>query len=100
MNYGIIGHDLSFYFLNALRTNGARFILSLEDIHPDLVQDGYQFKRVNNAGGYENVNLEFYQFLPDMSIRHIQVPEYPSDYKYFRPIEDTHKRSYMIEEME
>ena len=100
MNYGIIGHDLSFYFLNALRTNGSRFILSLDDIHPDLVQDGYQFNRVNNAGGYENVNLKFFQFMPDMSIRHIQVPEYPTNYNFFRPIEDPHKRSYLIEEME
>lgn len=100
MNYGIIGHDLSFYFLDALRTKGSRFILSLDDFHPDLVQDDYQFKRLNNAGGYENVNLEFYQFMPDMSIRHIQVPEYPKDYNFFRPIEDPRKRSYLIEEME
>jgi len=100
MNYGIIGHDLSFYFLNALRTSGSRFILSLDEIHPDLVQDGYQFKRVNNAGGYENVNLNFYQFMPDMSIRQIPVPEYPTTNMFFRPIEDPHKRSYLIEEME
>ncbi len=100
MNYGIIGYDLSFYFLNALRTEGSRFILSLEDIHTDLVQDGYQFNRVSNAGGYENVNLKFYQFLPDMTIRQIQVPEYPTNYKFFRPFEDPHKRSYLIEEME
>lgn len=100
MNYGIIGHDLSFYFLNALRTEGSRFILSLEDIHPDLVQNGYKFNRVSNAGGYENINLEFYQFMPDMSIRQFQVPEYPTNYKFFRPIEDPHKRSYLIEEME
>ncbi len=100
MNYGIIGHDLSFYFLNALRTNGSRFILSLDDINPDLVQDGYQFKRVNNAGGYENVNLNFYQFMPDMSIRQIPVPEYPTNNNFFRPFEDPHKRSYLIEEME
>ena len=100
MNYGIIGHDLSFYFLTALRTSGSRFILSLDEIHPDLVQDGYQFKRVNNAGGYENVNLNFYQFMPDMSIRQIPVPEYPTTNMFFRPIEDPHKRSYLIEEME
>ncbi len=100
MNYGIIGHDLSFYFLTALRTSGSRFILSLDEIHPDLVQDGYQFKRVNNAGGYENVNLNFYQFMPDMSIRQIPVPEYPATNMFFRPIEDPHKRSYLIEEME
>jgi hypothetical protein len=64
------------------------------------VQDGYQFKRVNNAGGYENVNLNFYQFMPDMSIRQIPVPEYPTTDMFFRPIEDPHKRSYLIEEME
>ncbi len=100
MNYGIIGHDLSFFFLNALRSNGSRFILSLDDNHPDLVQEAYEFKRVNNAGGYENENLKFFQFLPDMSILQIEVPEYPASRNFFRPIEDPHKRSYLIEEME
>jgi hypothetical protein len=100
MNYGIIGHDLSFYFLNALRSKGSRFILSLDEIHADLVQQGYQFRRVNNAGGYENENLQFYQFSPDMSIDKIQVPEYPAMQYYFSPMENPRKSTYLIEELD
>ena len=100
MNYGIIGYDLSFYFLNALRSHGSRFILSLDDIHPGLVQTGYQFKRINNSGGYENQNLKFYQFSPDMSIQQIQVPEYPVPHYFFSPMENPRKSKYLIRELE
>lgn len=95
MNYGIVGYDLSFYFLNALRSKGSRFILSLDEIQPDLVQDRYGFKRLNNAGGYENEYVKFYQFRTDMSIQQIEVPEYPLNHYYFRPLEDPGKRKYL-----
>jgi len=95
INYGIIGYDLSFYFLNAMRLNGPRFIIKLEDYQPDLVQDVYKFKRVNSAGGHENENISFYQFSPDMKIHKIEVPEYPKRRYYFRPIEDPKKRRYL-----
>ncbi len=38
INYGIIGYDMTFYFTNALRLYGSRFMLSLSDYQPDLVQ--------------------------------------------------------------
>lgn len=95
INYGVMGYDMSFYFLNALRSNGPKFILSLEDYHPDLVQEEFKLKRVSNAGGYENENIRFYQFSPDMQILEIDVPEYPPRKYYFRPIEDQKRRRYL-----
>ncbi len=95
MNFGIIGYDMSFYFLNALRAYGSRFILSMEEYHPGLVQGPLGFERVGPAGGYENRSINFYQFAPDMEIHRIEVPEYPSDEYFFRPMEDPHRRRYL-----
>jgi len=95
INYGIIGYDMSFFFLNALRKDGPRFILSLDDYRPELVQDPFILKRVNNAGGYQNENTQFYQFSPDMKIRKIEVPDYPPRMYYFKPIEDPRRRRFL-----
>ena len=99
INYGIIGYDMTFYFMNALRLHGPRFILSLDEYQPELVQDPFDFSRINNAGGYENSHLTFYQFLPDMSIEEIEVPELPTRYFFFRPLEDR-RRKFLFHELE
>ncbi len=96
INYGIVGYDMTFYFLNALKLHGPRFILSLDSSMPGLVQDSYKFNRVTNAGGYENTNIKFYQFSPDMKIQEIDVPELPERNFFFTPLKDPRKRSYLI----
>ncbi|MCK4991049.1 MAG: LysM peptidoglycan-binding domain-containing protein, partial [Bacteroidales bacterium] len=98
INYGIIGYDMTFYFTNALRLYGSRFILSLEDYQPGLVQDPFSFRRVTNAGGYENSHITFYQFSPDMSIQEIEVPELPVRSFFYRPIEDERRRKFLYKE--
>jgi len=95
INYGIMGYDMSFYFLNAMRINGRKFILSLDDYQTGMVQAEFELKRVSNAGGHENKSISFYQFSPDMQIHKIEVPEYPPNRYYFRPIEDPKKRRYL-----
>ncbi|MCK5137660.1 MAG: LysM peptidoglycan-binding domain-containing protein [Bacteroidales bacterium] len=92
INYGIVGYDMTFYFINALRLYGPRFILSLDEYQPGLVQNSYSFSRVTSAGGYENKEITFYQFSPDMSIGEIEVPELPVRSFFFRPMEDRRKR--------
>ena len=75
MNFGIIGYDMTFYFLNALRLEGKRFILSLEEYHPTLVQGPLKFERISSSGGFENKNVNFYQFRPDtVSYTHLTLP--------------------------
>jgi LysM repeat protein len=98
MNYGILGHDMSLYFLNALRTHGRRFILELDEYHPKLVQGPYTFRRISGSGGYENSQISFYQFLPDMSIQELEVPPLPEKDFFFRPVEDPWKRKYLYRE--
>ncbi|MFH0758786.1 MAG: LysM peptidoglycan-binding domain-containing protein [Bacteroidota bacterium] len=88
INYGITGYDMTFYFVNALKVYGPRFILSLDDYHPELVLDSYHFSRVSPNGGYENSRISFYQFHPDMSIRRLEIPELPRRQYFFQPMDD------------
>jgi len=98
VNYGILGYDMSFYFLNALRKYGSRFILSLDEYQPGLVQGPFQFERLSGNGGYENVHIPFYQFFPDMSIRQIEVPDLPLRHYFFNPMDNYKKRKYLNNE--
>ena len=88
LNYGIAAYDMTLYFLNALRIYGPRFILSLHEYHPELIQGSVRFDRLNRGGGYENANITFYQFEPDMSIHKIEVPDLPERNYFFRPMEE------------
>jgi len=88
LNYGIAAYDMTLYFLNALRMYGSRFILSLDDYHPELIQGSIQFERLSRGGGYENHNISFYQFAPDMTIHKIEVPELPQPNYFFRPVDE------------
>ena len=89
---------MTFYFVNALRLNGPRFILSLEDYHPHLIQNPFSFTRVSNVGGYENEHIAFYQFSPDLSIKEIKVPELPARHYFFKPIEDKRRKRFLYKE--
>ena len=94
INYGITGFDITFYFVNALREYGPRFILSLDEYKPPMVLDPYDFSRVSSAGGYENSKISFYQFRSDMSIIEFEVPELPRRDFFFVPLDDE-KREYL-----
>ncbi len=100
INYGIVGYDMTFYFVNELKLNGSRFILSLKDYKPDLIQAPFNFERVSSAGGYENCHITFYQFSPDLNIREIDVPELPARNYFFRSIEDKRKRKFLYKEQD
>jgi LysM repeat protein len=95
VNYGILGYDMSMYFLNALRMYGSRFILSLDQYKPTLVQGPFIFDRISRGGGYENAHISFYRYSPDMTIQQIEVPEPPRPRYYFRPMEDRRRRRYL-----
>jgi len=98
INYGILGHDMTLYFLNALRIYGPRFILSLDEYRPGLVQGAFTFDRLSRGGGYENAHISFYRFLPDMTIQRIEIPELPAKNYFFRPMEDRMRRRYLNKE--
>lgn len=98
INYGILGHDMTLYFLNALKIYGPRFILSLDQYQPGLVQGPFTFNRVSMGGGYENTSISFYRFLPDMTIHKFEVPPLPEKNYFFQPAEDRMKRRYLYKD--
>ena len=98
INYGILGHDMTLYFLNALRVYGRRFILSLDEYQPGIVQGPYTFSRMSGGGGYENSQISFYRFLPDMSIKQFELPPLPKKTYFFSPMEDPMRRRYLYRE--
>jgi hypothetical protein len=100
INYGILGHDMTLYFLNALRIYGRRFILELDDYQPELVQGSYAFRRISGGGGYTNSQNNFYRFIPDMSIQEFEIPPLPERNYFFRPVEDHNKRRYLYREVD
>ena len=100
INYGILGNDMTLYFLNALRIYGRRFILELDDYQPELVQGSYTFRRFSGGGGYENSQINFYRFIPDMSIQEFEIPPLPEKNYFFRPMEDHNKRRYLYREVD
>lgn len=100
INYGILGHDMTLYFLNALRIYGRRFILSLDEYEPGLVQGPYTFDRMSGGGGYENSHIRFYRFLPDMSIQEFEVPPLPEKNYFFRSMDDPMRRRYLNKDYE
>ncbi len=100
MNFGIIGHDMTLYFLRALKQEGARFVLSPPEERNGLVQGPFRFYHVNPAGGFENRNIQFYQFSPQMDIKPIEVPDYPPRGFFFRPLDDPRERRFLYREPE
>lgn len=100
INYGILGHDMTYYFLNALRLHGRRFILEMDDYRARLVQGPYTFSRISGSGGYENSHIRFYRFQPDMSIQEFRVPPVPEKKFFLRPVDDPMERRFLYRDVE
>ena len=63
--YGIWGYDVSYYFINALKTYGKNFEYCLDEYHPKLIQSNFKFQRISNWGGMYNMGLFIMHFTPD-----------------------------------
>ena len=53
-NFGQRGHDVTFYFLNALKNYGRDFRNCLPELKVDLIQGNYSFEKASQLGGYVN----------------------------------------------
>jgi len=94
--FAFMGYDITLYFLSALREYGPRFVLKLDDYYPDLLLCDYKFRRVTSYGGYENVNLKYYRFDPEMNIKMFELYEEPETEFIAEPFDDGHRRTYLI----
>ncbi len=72
--FGIWGYDVSYYFINALKTYGKSFEYCLDGYNPHLIQSNFKFKRVSNWGGIYNTGLFILNFTPEyeLNVRKIE----------------------------
>jgi hypothetical protein len=87
-NYGVVGYDLSMFFISALQKYGPGFILHLDEHDEDAMVLKYDFKRVSPAGGYENRGIHYFSFNEDLEVDKIQLPERPPLHHYLQPAGD------------
>ncbi|MDR3180753.1 MAG: LysM peptidoglycan-binding domain-containing protein [Prevotellaceae bacterium] len=66
--YAFQGHDVFFYFLNALRTYGKEFAPCLSDMRLDLLQGNYIFRRAAPGGGYLNTGSCLVHYTPELVV--------------------------------
>jgi LysM repeat protein len=87
-NYGVVGYDLSMYFLSALKRYGPGFILHLDEHRAGAMVTDYRFGRISPTGGYENRNLRYYHFKENLDVEEIQLPERSPVHQNLQPAGD------------
>lgn len=72
--YGFLGFDIFYYFLNALKSFGPDFTTCLPYMKINLVQSDFMFRKLNKEGGFENHGLSIIRFNKDYSIVKLNGP--------------------------
>ena len=60
--YSSQGFDIGMYFLSAIHLYGLNFESALEIHQPTLVQNDFQFKKISEKSGYENVSSRMIKY--------------------------------------
>ena len=68
LRYAILGYDMGMYFMSAIQKFGLNFENNLRQVNHRSLQNGFQFERVNNWGGFMNTNLYFVNYNKDFTI--------------------------------
>jgi LysM repeat protein len=87
-NFGVTGYDLSLYFISALQRFGPRFILHLDEHHPEATICDFDFRRISPSGGYENSTMQYFYFGDGLQVAEVDLPEKPPVHQYLRPAGD------------
>jgi len=66
--YSLWGHDLTYYFVTALRDYGNNFPHCVQHHHPHVIQSNFNFLRISNWGGFYNHGLFILNFTPDFKM--------------------------------
>ncbi len=66
-NFCMLGYDLGYYFLSALRQYGKNFSQCLSSMETNLLLSPYRFARVGE-GGYMNQGFNMIRYNPDFTI--------------------------------
>ncbi|MCU4157637.1 LysM peptidoglycan-binding domain-containing protein [Carboxylicivirga sp. A043] len=66
--YSLWGHDVTYYFITALRDFGPDFPYCIQHHQPHTIQSKLNFLRVSNWGGFYNHGLFVLKFSPDFKL--------------------------------
>ncbi|MBS2213236.1 LysM peptidoglycan-binding domain-containing protein [Carboxylicivirga mesophila] len=66
--YSLWGHDVTYYFVTALRNYGANFTHCIQHHQPHTIQSKLDFVRMANWGGFFNRGLYVVKFNPDYEV--------------------------------
>jgi len=64
----LVGYDTGMFFINAIQQFGDNFEERFSEINHKSLQTGFNFDRVNDAGGYLNKNIYIIHYNKDFSI--------------------------------
>jgi len=67
-SYAWKGYDIAYYFISGLSRYGDHFLQCHKEYKPQLLEAGFEFKRVNSHGGYVNNYFRMLKFTQDYKI--------------------------------
>jgi len=56
------GYDIMLYFLTALKEHGKGFGNCLSSVKTDILHSDFNFRRINETGGYENITIYNFRY--------------------------------------
>lgn len=68
-SYAFLGYDIIWYFGNAYKKYGKRFLLHSEKYTPDLLMNPFIFQKQSLTSGFENTSLWMVNYTPDLNIK-------------------------------
>ncbi len=71
-NFSMLGYDIGFYFLSALKQYGRNFQQCLDQVAADQLLTQYRFLK-QSTGGYVNSNFLLIQYKKDFTVERISV---------------------------
>jgi len=71
--FGMLGYDTGMYFIRLIHTYGSQFDSKINDLKYKGIQTDFYFERVNNWGGFINMNMYLINYNTDYSITKILV---------------------------
>ncbi len=66
--YSLWGHDVTYYFITAIRSYGNNFPYCIQHHQPHTIQSKLDFIRLANWGGFYNCGLYIVNFKPDYQV--------------------------------
>lgn len=73
--FGMLGYDLTYYFLKGISTYGKGFETHLKDVKTQPYQHRFSFSRISNWSGFINKEIQFIHYTPSQSIELIRLKQ-------------------------